>query len=212
MEEMNPAIDRPAEIRRGQRLEYLTLGYSVVEAVVSIVAGMVAGSIALIGFGVDAVIECLSGVIMLWRLGQDTHVRREDIERWALRMIGVSFLLLAAYVGYEAVEKLVTREAPSRSIPGIIMACCSLVIMPALARRKRAVGRNISSASMVADSQQSQLCGYLSAILLGGLLLNAVAGWWWADPIAGLIMVPIIAKEGISGLKGEGCECHDHCH
>jgi divalent metal cation (Fe/Co/Zn/Cd) transporter len=208
---MNAALDRRAEVLRGQRLEYLTLSYNVVEAIVSITAGLVAGSIALVGFGVDSVIESISGSIMLWRLAHDTHARRDDIERWALRMIGASFLLLAAYVGYEAVEKLVTRAAPERSIPGIVLACCSLIIMPVLARKKRAVGRNIGSAAMVADSQQTQLCSYLSAILLGGLLLNAVAGWWWADPVAGIVMAPIIAKEGISGLKGEGCECHGAC-
>ena len=212
MEEMSVAINRPAEIRRGQRLEYLTLSYNVVEAVVSIAAGTLAGSIALVGFGVDAVIESISGSIMLWRLAHDSHPRRDDIERWALRMIGVSFLLLAAYVGYEAAEKLLTREAPARSIPGIVLACCSLIVMPVLARKKRTVGKNIGSAAMVADSQQTQLCSYLSAILLGGLLLNAVVGWWWADPVAGLIMVPIIAREGIAGLKGESCDCHDACH
>jgi divalent metal cation (Fe/Co/Zn/Cd) transporter len=212
MKQMNAAIDRPAEIRRGQRLEHPPLSYNVVEAIGSIAAGMVAGSIALVGFGVDAVIESISGSIMLWRLAHDTHARRDDIERWAQGLIGVSFLFLAAYVGYEAMEKLVTRESPARSIVGIVLACCSLIVMPLLARKKRAVGCNIGSAAMVADSQQTQLCSYLSAILLGGLLLNAVAGWWWADPLAGLIMVPIIAKEGISGLKGEGCECHDGCH
>ncbi|HEY3443906.1 MAG TPA: cation transporter [Paludibaculum sp.] len=209
---MNVAIDRPAEIRRGQRLEYLTLSYNIVEAIVSIAAGTLAGSIALVGFGVDAVIESISGCIMLWRLAHDSHPRRDDIERWALRMIGVSFLMLAAYVAYEAAEKLLTREAPGRSIPGIVLACCSLIVMPVLARKKRTVGKNIGSAAMVADSQQTQLCSYLSAILLGGLLLNAAAGWWWADPVAGLIMVPIIAREGISGLKGESCDCHDACH
>jgi divalent metal cation (Fe/Co/Zn/Cd) transporter len=149
---------------------------------------------------------------MLWRLAHDNHARRDEIERWALRLIGVSFLLLAVYVGYEAVERLLSREAPDRSIPGIVLAYCSLIVMPVLARKKRAVGQNIGSAAMVADSQQTQLCSYLSAILLGGLLLNAVVGWWWADPVAGLVMVPIIAREGISGLKGEECDCHGSCH
>jgi len=199
--------EREALVRRGLRLEYITLSYNVVEAIVSIAAGAVAGSIALIGFGVDAVIESISGSIMLWRLNRDDHHRREEFEKRALRLIGISFLILAAYVGYEAVHKLITREAPERSIPGIVLACCSLMIMPVLARKKRAVGRQLHSAAMVADSKQTQLCSWLSAILLGGLLLNATVGWWWADPVAGLVMVPIIVNEGIAGLKGEACDC-----
>ncbi len=200
--------DRQTAVRRGLRLEYLTLGYNVVEAVVSMVSGVLAGSIALVGFGVDAVIESISGSVMLWRLKSDDHHKREEFEQRALKLIGVSFLVLAAYVGYEAVEKLWTREAPERSIPGIGIACCSLAIMPVLARTKRGVGREIQSAAMVADSRQTELCSWLSAILLGGLLLNAAMGWWWADPVAGLLMTPIIAREGISALKGEGCHCH----
>jgi divalent metal cation (Fe/Co/Zn/Cd) transporter len=208
---MHEAADRPEEVRRGLRLEYITLSYNVVEALVSIVSGFFAGSVALVGFGVDAVIECFSGSIMLWRLNQDSHRLREHFEQRALRLIGVSFLFLAAYVGYEAVEKLVSGKAPDRSIPGIVIACLSLIVMPVLARRKRAVGHNLNSAAMVADSRQTQLCSYLSAILLAGLLLNAVAGWWWADPVAGLVMVPIIAREGIAGLRGDGCGC-GHAH
>lgn len=202
--------ERQGAVRRGLRLERITLGYNIVEAVVSIASGVAAGSIALLGFGVDAVIESASGSIMLWRLGMDDHHRREEFERRALKWIGWSFLLLAAYVGYEAVEKLWTREAPGRSVAGIVLACCSLAIMPVLARKKREVGRALNSAAMVADSKQTELCSYLSAILLGGLLLNATVGWWWADPVAGLVMVPIIAREGIDGLRGKACAC-SHC-
>ncbi len=199
-------------MRRGLRLEYTTLGYNVVEAVVSIVSGVLAGSVALIGFGVDAVIESISGSIMLWRLKADEHHRREEFEKRALKLIGWSFLLLAAYVGYEAAEKLWTREEPRRSIAGIVIASCSVVIMPVLARKKRAVGHSIGSAAMVADSRQTELCSWLSAILLSGLLLNAAAGWWWADPVAGLAMAPIIAREGLAGLRGESCGCGGgHC-
>lgn len=204
--------DRQTAVRRGLRLEYLTLGYNVVEAVVSMVSGVLAGSIALVGFGVDAVIESISGSVMLWRLKSDDHHKREEFEQRALKLIGASFLVLAAYVGYEAVERLWTREAPERSIPGIVIACCSLAIMPVLARRKRAVGHEIQSAAMVADSRQTELCSWLSAILLGGLVLNAAMGWWWADPVAGLLMVPIIAREGVSALRGQGCHCHGQCH
>ncbi|MEJ5368224.1 MAG: cation transporter [Bryobacteraceae bacterium] len=200
--------ERQAQVQRGLRLEYITLSYNVIEAVVSITAGVIAGSIALVGFGVDAVIESLSGAIMLWRLRLDDHHRREEFERRALRLIGISFFVLAAYVGYEALEKILRQEAPERSIPGIILACCSLAIMPVLARKKRAVSRKIGSGAMAADAKQTLLCSYLSAILLGGLVLNATLGWWWADPVAGLIMTPIIAREGWLALKGDGCGCH----
>jgi divalent metal cation (Fe/Co/Zn/Cd) transporter len=200
--------ERQEQVRRGLRLEILTLSYNVIEAVVSITAGLIAGSIALVGFGVDAVIESLSGATMLWRLRLDDHHRREEFEQRALRLIGASFFVLAAYVGYEAAEKLWKQEAPDRSIPGIILACCSLAIMPVLSRKKQAVSREIGSNAMAADAKQTLLCSYLSAILLGGLALNATLGWWWADPVAGLVMAPLIAREGWLALKGEGCGCH----
>ncbi|MGB9609411.1 MAG: cation transporter [Bryobacteraceae bacterium] len=199
---------RQSQVKKGLRLEYFTLSYNVFEAAVSILAGLAAGSIALIGFGVDAVIESISGAVMLWRLNVDDHHRREEFERRAQRLIGVSFWLLAAYVGYEAVEKLWRQEAPEPSIPGILLACCSLLIMPVLARRKRAVSIELGSHAMAADSRQTLLCSYLSAILLGGLVLNATYGWWWADPAAGLVMTPIIAREGWLAWRGEGCQCH----
>ena len=210
MEEMAGAglSERQLLVKRGLRLEYFTLSYNVSEAAVSILAGLAAGSIALVGFGVDAVIESISGAVMLWRLNVDDHHRREEFERRAQRLIGLSFWLLAAYVGYEAAEKLWRQEAPERSIPGILLACCSLLIMPVLARRKRAVSIELGSHAMAADSRQTLLCSYLSAILLGGLVLNATLGWWWADPLAGLVMTPIIAREGWLAWRGEGCHCH----
>lgn len=200
--------ERQEQVRRGLRLEILTLSYNVIEAVVSITAGLIAGSIALVGFGVDAVIESLSGATMLWRLRLDDHHRREEFEQRALRLIGASFFVLAACVGYEAAEKLWKQEPPDRSIPGIILACCSLAIMPVLSRKKRQVSREIGSGAMAADAKQTLLCSYLSAILLGGLALNATLGWWWADPVAGLVMTPLIAREGWLALKGDGCGCH----
>lgn len=200
--------DRQAQVRRGLRLEYITLSYNVVEAVVAIASGAIASSIALIGFGVDAVIESLSGLTMLWRLNQDAHARREQFEARAQKMIAVSFWALAAYVGYEAVETLLKRQAPETSWTGIALAMLSITIMPLLARAKRRVGHSINSAAMVADSKQTELCSYLSGILLAGLGLNALLGWWWADPAAGLIMAPIIAREGFSAWRGEGCGCH----
>jgi divalent metal cation (Fe/Co/Zn/Cd) transporter len=207
------ALERQSQVRRGLRLEYVTLGYNVIEAVVAISSGAISSSIALIGFGVDAVIETLSGVTMLWRLNHDSHPLREVIERRAQKVIAFSFWALAAYVGFEAVKSLWLREAPSHSWPGIALALLSITIMPLLARAKRQVGRSLGSPAMVADSKQTQLCSYLSGILLAGLCLNAFFGWWWADPVAGLVMLPIIAREGWSAWLGEGCGCSSGaCH
>jgi len=200
--------DRSAIVRRGLRLEYLTLGWNSLEALVAMIAGVLAGSIALVGFGVDSVIECVSGAVMVWRLRSDAAAhRRERVEQRARRLVGVGFLLLAVYVAGEAVSTLLKRDAPEHSIPGIVLAVASLIVMPVLARAKRRVARGLGSGAMHADSKQTDLCAYLSAILLGGLLLNAVLGWWWADPVAGVIMVPIIAKEGIEAFRGKHCEC-----
>lgn len=136
--------------------------------------------------------------------------RRERVEAVTIRIVGVLFLLLAAYVSYDSIKSLIWREQPRASIPGIVLAIASLIVMPLLVRSKRKVARGIKSGALMADSKQTELCTYLSAILLAGLLLNALVGWWWADPVAALIMVPIIVKEGIEGLRGETC-CDDEC-
>ncbi|HWR37291.1 MAG TPA: cation transporter [Clostridia bacterium] len=203
---------RDRAIHRGRRLEYLTIAWNSLEAVVSIIAGFIAGSIALVGFGLDSVIETSSGAVMLWRFhgsNERDAVRRERAERIALRLVGLSFLALAAYVLIDAGQSLITREAPDSSVAGIIIAALSLVVMPVLARSKRRVASALDSGAMQADSRQTDICAYLSAILLLGLGLNAAFGWWWADPVAGLIMVPIIAKEGIEAVQGKTCACHD---
>ena len=195
-------------LRRGRLLEYATVGYNVLEGVVAIGSGILAGSVALIGFGVDSGIEVLSGLILLWRL--NTKRDAEDSERAearALKLVGISFLLLAAYVTGDAVMSLIRREAPDESIIGIALAAASVVIMPLLVRSKRRVAASLKSRALEADSKQTELCTYLSAILLAGLVLNALAGWWWADPIAALIMVPIIVNEGLEALRGEECHC-----
>lgn len=200
-------LARAKGVAAGRRLEYLTLGWNVIEAVVAIGAGAIAGSISLVGFGIDSVIESLSGGILLWRLWSDGDPRREEV---ALKGVGVSFLVLAAYVGIESIGGLWRREAPESSVVGIGLACASVVVMPMLARAKRRVAGAISSRALVADSRQTDLCAYLSAILLAGLALHAAFGWWWADPVAALVMVPIIARDGIEALRGEtGCGCHD---
>ncbi len=201
----------PQLVRRGLYLSYATLGYNSLEGIIAIAAGITAGSIALVGFGADSLIELAASLAAIWRLRADLDAgRRERAERVSLRLIGVSFLVLAAYVTAEAAKSLLTREAPDESTVGIVLAAASLVVMPVLARAKRQVANAMGSAALRADAQQTTLCAYLSAILLGGLVLNAAAGWWWADPVAALVMVPIIAREGVEGLKGRDA-CGDHC-
>ena len=196
---------RSRGLAEGRRLEYLTIGWNAVEAIVSVAAGIAAGSTALVGFGIDSVIESGSGAVLLWRLqDSDEQGRREAL---ALRLVGVTFLILAAWVSYESVESLLTRAAPSVSYVGIGVATLSLIVMPWLAYRKRRVAASLGSRALVSDSRQTSLCAYLSAILLGGLLLNALLGWWWADAVAALAMVPIIVNEGVEALRGERCEC-----
>lgn len=198
--------DRAAIVRRGRYLEYFTIGYNSLEGLIAVGAGLMAGSIALVGFGFDSLIEVTSGSILLWRLHADLdEERRERIEAISLRLVGACFVILALYVTYDSVKSLIRREAPEESIVGIILAAVSVIVMPLLVRAKRKVARGINSRALMADSKQTELCTYLSAILLLGLLLNALLGWWWADPVAAVIMVPIIVKEGIEGLRGETC-------
>jgi divalent metal cation (Fe/Co/Zn/Cd) transporter len=203
------ALERPAAVLRGRRLEYFTVLWNTLEGLVAVVAGIVAGSISLVGFGIDSFIEVTSGSVLLWRMSVDSDVhRREANEKRALRIVGACFLMLGAYIAYDSISDLWSKRAPERSVAGIILACASLVVMPLLARAKRKVGHALASAAMHADAKQTEFCTYLSAILLAGLLLNAFFGLWWADPLAALIMVPIIAKEGIEGLRGRACaEC-----
>ena len=205
-------LNRPNLVRRGQLLEYFTIAYNSAEGLVSIVAGAIAGSVSLIGFGLDSLIEVTSGAALLWRLHHDLNPsRREEVERMTLRIVGVCFVALALYILYDAGKALLFHEAPDRSVIGIIVAAMSIVVMPLLARAKRRVASGIGSRAMMADSRQADFCTYLSAILLGGLLLNAVFHWWWADAVAALVMVPIIAKEGVESLKGKACGCDNAC-
>jgi len=200
-------LERTAVVRHGRRLEYFTIAWNALEGLVAVVAGAIAGSISLVGFGIDSFIEVTSGSVLLWRMSVDAEVQRRELnERRALRMVGVCFLLLAAYIAYESVLDLWSRRAPEHSIPGIVLACVSLVVMPLLSRAKRKVGRALGSAAMHADAKQTEFCTYLSAVLLLGLLANAFLGLWWADPVAALIRVPIIAKEGIEGLQGKASD------
>lgn len=200
-------MERPALIRRGKLLEYATVGYNTLEGIIAVGAGIFAGSVALVGFGFDSAIEVISGLTLLWRLYADVNeAERERVEQRALRIVGWSFLLLAAYVLFDAGKSLIRREPPDESIVGIVLAAVSLVVMPLLVRAKRRVAKAIGSRALEADATQTALCTWLSAILLGGLLLNALAGWWWADPVAALVMLPIIVREGLEGIRGERCE------
>ena len=170
------------------------------------VAGFIAGSISLVGFGMDSFIEVTSASVMLWRMSVDADIARRDRnERLSSKIVGSCFLALSVYIAYESVADLLRRQAPEQSLPGIVLACASLLVMPLLSRAKRKVGTALGSAAMRADATQTDFCVYLSAILLVGLLLNALFGWWWADPVAALAMAPIIAKEGLDGLCGEAC-------
>jgi divalent metal cation (Fe/Co/Zn/Cd) transporter len=190
-------------LQRGRRLEYLTLAWNSLEAVAAIASGLIAGSIALVGFGLDSVIECFSGGVLLWRLRAGAEGERR--EQLALRLVGASFVALAGYVAYEAVSSLVRHDAPEKSWFGVAVATASLIAMPLLARAKRRAAAQLNSGALHADSRQTDICAYLSAILLGGLLLNALWHWWWADPAAGLVMVPLIGREGIEALRGKTC-------
>jgi divalent metal cation (Fe/Co/Zn/Cd) transporter len=201
-------VDRQALIKRGLNLEYVSIAYNCLESLVAIIAGLLSGSIALVGFGIDSVIEVTSSVALLWRLHSDgDHQEQEWKERISLRIVGFCFVGLALYITAESLLHLWRKDIPEESIPGIVLAVLSLGVMPLLASAKRKVARGISSGALMADAKQTEFCTYLSAILLAGLLLNALFDWWWADPLAALVMVPMIAKEGVSALQGKYCGC-----
>ena len=187
---------------RAVRLAWATIVWNVVEAVVAIAAGTAASSIALIGFGLDSTVEVMSAVVIVWQF----RGLAEDRERRALKLIAMSFFALAAYVGVQAIIDLLRRSEPKSSTVGIGLAIASLIVMPMLARAKRRNGNAMGSATVVADSNQTKLCAYLSAILLAGLILNATAGWWWADPLAALAIAGLAVNEGREAWRGETCD------
>ena len=197
------SVDRRRSLgRRAQLLAGASVAYNLVEAALAITAGAIAGSVALIGFGLDSIVEVSSGLIILW---QFRHPMPESRERRALRLIAVSFFALAAYVTFESVRTLLGSGEARPSNLGIGIATASLVIMPALSWAQRRTGRELGSGSVVADSKQTLLCTYLSAVLLGGLVLNATFGWHWADPLAALVIAAVAVKEGIDAWKGDNC-------
>jgi divalent metal cation (Fe/Co/Zn/Cd) transporter len=197
--------------KQALRLSYFSLGYNILEGAASLLAGSLAGSIALVGFGLDSVVESLSGGVMIWRFARRHEMspaEEASRERRAVRLVGLTFFILAAYILYEALHKLVSREIPAPSLLGIIIACASLIIMPALFSLKYRLGRAMESASLMADSKQTLACAVLSAALLVGLLLNYFWGLWQADPVIGLVIAALLAREGYQALKEERlCSC-----
>jgi divalent metal cation (Fe/Co/Zn/Cd) transporter len=199
----HPAPARRAVLQRRIRLVVTaTIAYNVVEAVVALVAGRISSSAALIAFGLDSAVEVLSAAAVAWQFaGRDPEAR----ERAAVRVIAVSFLGLAAFVSVDAVRTLVDRAAPEASAVGVVLAAVSLVVMPALSLVERRTGRELGSASAVADSRQTLLCAWLSGVLLLGLVLNGTLGWWWADPLAALAIAGFAVREGLEAWRGDAC-------
>ncbi|GAA3428106.1 cation transporter [Streptosporangium nondiastaticum] len=198
-----PAPDRRTLLRRRIRLLVAaTITYNVIEAAVAITAGTVASSAALIGFGLDSIVEVASAAAVAWQFSATDHEKRE---KTALRIIAMSFFALAAYVTFDAVRALLGVGEAEHSTPGLILAALSLVIMPFLSYAQRRAGRELGSASAVADSKQTLLCTYLSAVLLVGLALNSLFGWSWADPIAALVIAAVAVKEGREAWRGDAC-------
>lgn len=202
---------RPELVRRSGRLAWFTIAWNAVEGATGIVAGLAAGSIALVGFGVDSYVEVFAGAVILWRLSKERHGEKVSAaaERRAVRLIAGTFFALALGVGAESVRKLLTGSRPSESTVGIVLAVVSLVVMPLLASAKRRVGEQLGSRAVTADAAETSLCVYLSAILLAGLALNAAFGWWWADPLAGLGIVYVAAREGAEQWRAD--EIDDCC-
>lgn len=196
---------RGALVRRGRLLAWATIAWNALEGVVGIVSGIVAGSVALVGFGVDSYVEVFAGAVVLWRLAQEDlgeHVSARA-ERRAVRLIAVTFFALAVGIGVESVRQLTAGQRPEESAVGLALAGVSLVVMPLLARAKRRVGRRLGSRALEADATETDLCVWLSVILLVGLGLNSLFGWWWADPVAGLAIVAIAAREGWENWNAE---------
>ena len=195
---------RDGLLARGLRLEYFTVLWNAAEAVVGIAAGVAAGSLALLGFGFDSVVEASSASVLIWRLRAERSGARgaDEVERKALRLVAGAFVTLALYVGVRATVDLIGEARPEESVPGIVLAVVSLLVMPVLAFRKRAVARALGSRSLEADATQTLLCMYLSAFLLVGLVANAALGWWWADPLAGIGIAAWAVKEAREAWAG----------
>ena len=201
-------LPRGRLLSRGLRLEYVTVSWNILEGLVAMGAGRAAGSIALIGFGVDSFVETISGGVLIWRLSSEVRGNLDEdaierVERRAERLVGVAFLLLAAYVAFEAIRSLLIQDEPRASPIGIALTTLSIVVMLWLARAKRHTGEALGSRALIADAQQTYACWYLSGVTLSGLALNAAFGLWWADPVAALGIVVLLVREGIEAVRGE---------
>lgn len=197
-----PSARRTVLIRRVRLFVAVTISYNLIEATVAISAGTIASSTALIGFGLDSIIEVASAAAVAWQFSGANHERRE---RTALRIIAISFFALAGYVSVESVRALLGTERPEHSTVGLLLAAVSLAVMPILSAAQRRAGRELGSASAVADSKQTLLCTYLSAVLLLGLAVNSLFGWWWADSAAALVIAAVAVKEGREAWRGDTC-------
>lgn len=195
-------------VKNALRAQYFLIGYNILEALASLFFGGLAGSIALVGFGLESVVESASTIIVALRLRENGKIsphQERGSEMAAWKAVGYSFFLLAAYVGYESMKKLFFRQMPEASLPGVAIASISLVLMPTLAKHRHELGHQINSNSLVADSKQTMLCAYMSAALLAGIGLNYFFGFWWADPVVGLIIAAVALKEGKDALAGKTC-------
>ena len=204
---MTPKV-RQSIVQKALLAQYALLAYNIAEAIVSLFFGSVSGSIALVSFGLDSVVESLSTLIVTWRLrktGKVSAQKEEEYERRAFRLVGFAFIALAVYVAFESLRKLISGEVPDASIAGILIAVASIIFMPMLARYRHGIGHEIGSKSLVADSKQTMLCAYMSAALLLGMGLNLLLGWWWADPLAGLVISILAFGEGKNALEGKTC-------
>ena len=195
----------------GKKLEYFTIAWHLLEGGISLFAGITASSLSLVGFGVDSLIELFSGTAMLWRIKVDHRLeQRQRNEMLTLKFIGWCFMVLALYLILESTASLLHQEAPERSPVGIVIAVLSLIVMPLVSRAKRRIGARLHSPAMNADAKQADFCAYLAAILLAGLLLNYFLHWWWADPLAAIVMALIIGNEGINASLGQSHCCDEH--
>ena len=203
------AADRPGLLRRALRLEYLTVGWNIAEGLIAITAGLAAGSVALLAFGIDSFVESASGSVMIWRLlaernaDEDDEERIEHVERRAQKLVAGSLILLAVYIAWDSITSLLSGERAEPSVVGILLAIASLSVMWWLAREKRRVGIALGSKAMTADAFQTDACFYLSLFLLVGIGANALFGWWWADPLAALGMTVFIGREAIEAWRGD---------